>query len=60
MKTKVEIVYKPDLSTIRNQPIFEARVPAGFPSPAADYQMVLGLFMNLMGQFVIRWKKIRL
>jgi len=38
MKTKVEIVYKPDQSTKRRQPIFMATVPAGFPSPAADYE----------------------
>jgi DNA polymerase V len=38
MKTRVEIVYKPDRSTKRRQPIFTARVPAGFPSPAADYE----------------------
>jgi len=38
METKVEIVYKPDRSTKRRQPIFIATVPAGFPSPAADYE----------------------
>ena len=38
METKVEIVYKPDRSTKRRQPIFMATVPAGFPSPAADYE----------------------
>ena len=38
MKTKVEIVYKPDRSTKRRLPIFMAKVPAGFPSPAADYE----------------------
>jgi len=38
MESKVEIVYKPDRSTKRRQPIFTARVPAGFPSPAADYE----------------------
>jgi len=38
MKTKVEIVYKPDRSTKRQQPIFETKVPAGFPSPAGDYE----------------------
>ncbi len=37
MKTKVEIVYKPDFSTECKQSLFEAKVPAGFPSPAADY-----------------------
>ena len=38
METKVEIVYKPDRRTRRRQPIFIATVPAGFPSPAADYE----------------------
>ena len=38
MESKVEIVYKPDRSTKRRQPIFTAMVPAGFPSPAADYE----------------------
>jgi len=38
METKVEIVYNPDFSTKRRQPIFIATVPAGFPSPAADYE----------------------
>ena len=38
MKTKVEIVYKPDRSTKRRQPIFEVKVPAGFPYPAGDYE----------------------
>lgn len=38
METKVEIVYKPDQSTKRRQSIFMATVPAGFPSPAADYE----------------------
>jgi len=38
MKLKIEAIYKPDLSTSRTQPYFEAKVPAGFPSPAADYE----------------------
>ncbi len=38
METKVEIVYKPDRSTKHRQSIFMATVPAGFPSPAADYE----------------------
>jgi len=38
VQTKVKIVYKPDRSTKRLQPIFMAKVPAGFPSPAADYE----------------------
>jgi DNA polymerase V len=38
MKCKVDIVYSPDMSTKREQPLLEAKVPAGFPSPAADYE----------------------
>jgi len=38
VQTKVKIVYKPDRSTKHLQPIFMAKVPAGFPSPAADYE----------------------
>ena len=38
MKVKIEAVYKPDLSTSKELPYFEAKVPAGFPSPAADYE----------------------
>jgi DNA polymerase V len=38
MQTKIRTVYKPDRSTKRLQPIFMAKVPAGFPSPAADYE----------------------
>ena len=38
MDIKIEGIYKPDLSTSREQPCFEAKVPAGFPSPAADYE----------------------
>jgi DNA polymerase V len=38
MKTKEEVIYMPDLSTKYRQPLFEAVVPAGFPSPAADYE----------------------
>ena len=38
MEAKVKIVYRPDRSTKRTQPIFTAKVPAGFPSPAADYE----------------------
>ena len=38
MQTKVRTVYKPDRSTKHLQPIFMAKVPAGFPSPAADYE----------------------
>jgi len=35
--TKAKTVYRPRLSGKRKQPIFAAQVPAGFPSPAADY-----------------------
>ena len=38
MKTKAQTVYAPDLSTEHHQTLFEARVSAGFPSPAADYE----------------------
>lgn len=38
MKTKAEVIYMPDLSTKYRQSLFEAMVPAGFPSPAADYE----------------------
>ena len=38
MKVKIERIYKPDLSTTKLLPYFEAKVPAGFPSPAADYE----------------------
>ena len=38
MNTKVQTVYTPDLSTRHHQSLFETRVSAGFPSPAADYE----------------------
>ena len=38
MKIKIQTVYAPDMSTTRKQPLFIARVPAGFPSPAGDYE----------------------
>ncbi len=38
MNTKIQTVYMPDLSTKYRQSLFDARVPAGFPSPAADYE----------------------
>ena len=38
METRIEIVYRPDQSTKCSQPLFEANVPAGFPSPAGDYK----------------------
>ena len=37
MKNEVEVIYVPDTSTKCSQPIFTARVSAGFPSPAGDY-----------------------
>ncbi|HOK96529.1 MAG TPA: translesion error-prone DNA polymerase V autoproteolytic subunit [Anaerohalosphaeraceae bacterium] len=38
MKAKVSAIYRSDISTAYRQPYFEAKVPAGFPSPAADYE----------------------
>ena len=38
MKVKIEGIYKGDFSTEKPLPYFEAKVPAGFPSPAADYE----------------------
>ena len=38
METRVDIIYRPDPSTKRSQPLFVANVPAGFPSPADDYK----------------------
>jgi DNA polymerase V len=38
MVTKVKTVHTPDSSVEHYQPLFEAAVPAGFPSPAADYE----------------------
>jgi DNA polymerase V len=38
MNTKIQTVHTPDLSTRHHQPLFEAGVSAGFPSPAADYE----------------------
>lgn len=38
MKTKAEVIYMPDLSTKYRQSLFEAKVSAGFSSPAADYE----------------------
>lgn len=37
MTTNVEIVYEPDTATAVERPVWLARVPAGFPSPADDY-----------------------
>ena len=38
MNIKIETIFKPDRSTSRELPHFEAKVSAGFPSPAADYE----------------------
>ena len=38
MKSKVDIIFRPDTSTSAALPYFEAKVPAGFPSPAGDYE----------------------
>jgi DNA polymerase V len=38
MSTKTIKVHTPDTSTKYHQSLFEARVSAGFPSPAADYE----------------------
>lgn len=37
LMSKVEKIYKPALSR-RNLPVFIAKISAGFPSPAADYE----------------------
>ncbi len=37
METTVEIVYRPDLGTKCDRPLFLVPVAAGFPSPADDY-----------------------
>jgi DNA polymerase V len=38
MTTKIHTTHTPDLSGGENHVLFEAVVPAGFPSPAADYE----------------------
>ena len=38
MAAKVKTTHTPDLSMKHHQSLFEATVPAGFPSPAADYE----------------------
>jgi len=38
MATNVKTIHTPDLSVKRHQLLFDAAVPAGFPSPAADYE----------------------
>jgi len=37
MTTKVDAIYMPDVSLPVERPVFLARVPGGFPSPADDY-----------------------
>ena len=34
----MKIIYEPDLTTSAPTPYFEAKVSAGFPSPAGDYE----------------------
>jgi len=38
MRTKVRTIHTPDVSKRQEVLLFEATVPAGFPSPAADYE----------------------
>lgn len=38
MAVKIETTHLPDLSSRQSLSLFEAAVPAGFPSPAADYE----------------------
>jgi DNA polymerase V len=38
MPVKIQITHTPDLSAGHSLSLFEAAVPAGFPSPAADYE----------------------
>jgi DNA polymerase V len=38
MENKVKTIYSPVLFSECYQSLFEGRVPAGFPSPAADYE----------------------
>ncbi len=38
MAAKIEISHIPDLSVENSLSLFDAAVPAGFPSPAADYE----------------------
>lgn len=38
MDVRVDKIYKPVCNVEQSQPLFFADVPAGFPSPAADYQ----------------------
>ena len=38
MAAKIKTTHTPDLSVKLNQSLFETAVPAGFPSPAGDYE----------------------
>jgi DNA polymerase V len=38
MKLRANKIYKPDISSKQQFPIYVAKVSAGFPSPAADYE----------------------
>ena len=38
MAVKIKTTHTPDLSVKLNQSLFETAVPAGFPSPAGDYE----------------------
>jgi len=38
MIAKIKTTHTPDLSVKLNQSLFETAVPAGFPSPAGDYE----------------------
>lgn len=38
MNTKIQKIHTPELSAKHRHCLFEAGVPAGFPSPAADYE----------------------
>ncbi len=37
MELQITEIYRPELSTSLDLPLFLCRVPAGFPSPADDY-----------------------
>jgi DNA polymerase V len=38
MTTRAKTIHTPDFSATHHQLLFDATVPAGFPSPAADYE----------------------
>jgi DNA polymerase V len=38
MQTRADKIYNPKIPGTQNQSFFDVFVPAGFPSPAADYQ----------------------